>query len=354
VRTLARHVSELVAADGELLEQVMAASFDIWNDGLSRAAYRRFYAAQLKTAWGSSHLTRWALVDGAEVLASAKTYRFSATLEGRGIQIVGLGGVFTQPRHRGQGHARVLAGRLLDKAASEGADLALLFSEIGPEYYARLGFTTIATTDLTLLVTESTRHGAPATLVRGGEERDLAAIAEMGHVRAAPFRFHLDRDRDLVHYAVARKRLLAGFGPSGARIVQFFVAEEGASAVAYVVISVRTAPAASGSSGAERNELDRIADDAGGAEWMLEEAGDRDPSGARTGAILQALIARDPAARRPTIRGWLPAGFCPPQVRIADRRPSSEVMMIRPLSARGTPTSPLGEQEILYWHGDLF
>jgi predicted N-acetyltransferase YhbS len=345
VRTRARHMSDLVAAEGALLEQVIDASFDIWHEGLSRAAYPRFYAAQLKTAWGRDNLTRWALVDGTEVLASAKMYRFKGTLEGRDIEIVGLGAVFTQPRHRGRGHARVLAGRLLDRAASDGADLALLFSEIGPEYYARLGFTTIATTDLTLLVIESTRRGAPATLVRSGEERDLSVLAEMGRVRAAPFRFHLDRDRDLVYYAVARKRLLAGLGPPGARDVQFFIAEEGASAVAYVVISVRTASAAPA--------FRRTVEDAG-ADWILEEAGDRDPSGARVGAILQALIARDPAARRPTIRGWLPAGFRPPQVQIIDRQPSPEVMMMRPLTARGTPTSPLTDADVLYWHGDLF
>jgi hypothetical protein len=42
--------------------------------------------------------------------------------------------------------------------------------------------------------------------------------------------------------------------------------------------------------------------------------GDRDPSGARVGAILQALIAREPVQHRPTIRAWLPHGFVAPQV----------------------------------------
>src|SRR5204862_3890546 len=104
------------------------------------------------------------------------------------------------------------------------------------------------------------------------------------------FRFHLVRDRDLVHYAIAKKRLLAGLGPAGAREVQFFIAEEGASAVAYVVITAR-----------------RHGSDQGAAiDSLLEECGDRDPAGARVGAILQALIAREPAEIRPTITGWLP------------------------------------------------
>lgn len=327
-------MSELVPAEGALLEQVVDASFDIWHEGLSRVAYGRFYAAQLKTPWGAERLRRWALTDGAEVLASAKVYRFDATLDGRSIQVVGIGAVFTQPPHRGRGHARHLVERLLEREIADGADLALLFSEIGPEYYARLGFTTVPTTDLTLLVTESIQHGAPATLVRGGDDRDLADIAAMCRVGAAPYRFHLDRDRDLVHYAIAKKRLMAGLGPSGARQVQFFIAEEGASAVASVVIV--------------RSERE------GGVEWMLEEVADRDPTGARVGAILQVLIARDPAERRPTIRGWLPDGFCPPQVGIIGRQPSAEVMMIRPLTSRGTPATPLTAADVLYWHSDFF
>ena len=123
-------------------------------------------------------------------------------------------------------------------ASADGADLALLFSDIGPDYYARLGFEPIVTTDRQLRVTESMRYGAPMTMVRGGDDRDLRDIVAMGQTRAEPYRFHLTRDRDLVHFAIARKRLLAGLGPPGARTLHFFIAEEGASAVAYVVISV--------------------------------------------------------------------------------------------------------------------
>src|SRR5205807_2030800 len=100
--------------------------------------------------------------------------------------------------------------------------------------------------------------------------------------------------------------------------VHFFVAEEGASAVAYVVLSSR------------------------GDDWVLEEAGDRDPSGARVGAILQALIARQPAERRPTLRGRLPPMFLPAQLAVVERRPTADVMMVRPLAS--APLSPpLGE-----------
>ncbi len=152
----------------------------------------------------------------------------------------------------------------------------------------------------------------------------------MGQARAAPFRFHLNRDRDLVHFSIARKRLLAGFGAPNARQVQFFIAEEGASAAAYVLINAR----------------DGV--------WTLEECGDRDPTGTRVGAILQVLIARDPAERRPAITSWLPAGFLPPQVRVDEERPCAEVMMLKPLSTAGEAACGLADSQILYWRSDLF
>src|SRR5262249_9610969 len=158
---------------------------------------------------------------------SAKMYDFEATLDGRRIRVAGIGAVFTQPVHRGRGAARELLTRLLDRAAGGGCDLALLFSEIGPDYYARLGFEAIPTADLTLRGREDARRGAPATMVRAGDDRDLGDVVAMDAARAAPYRFHLDRDRDLVQFALAKRRLLAGLAPPGARALQFFVAEEG-------------------------------------------------------------------------------------------------------------------------------
>ena len=320
----------LVDADGPILDRILDDTYDTWHDGLTRPAYGRFYAAQAGLPWGRTYLRRVALVEGDELLASTKVYTLEAVLDGVPMKVAGLGAVFTSPSSRKRGAAKELIDQVLARAIAEGADLALLFSEIGPDYYAKLGFVAIPTADQQLRVTESTRYGAPMTMVRGGDDRDLADIASMCHTRAEPFRFHLTRDRDLIHFAIARKRLLAGFGPLGAREAHFFIAEEGASAVAYVVISVH------------------------GNAWAIEEAGDRDPNGARLGAILQALIAREPAEKRPSIKAWLPDGFLPPQVTIVGETPSAELMMIKPLSDRARAVAPLTQADVCYWHGDLF
>jgi len=326
-------MTDLVSAEGILLNQILDATHNLWHEGLSRHAYGRYFAAQLATSWGRAHLHRTALVDGDEVLASAKLYDLTGVSDRQTIRVAGLGAVFTQPAHRGRGAARELLTRMLDRAAAAGADVALLFSEIDPEYYARLGFQTVPTVDLGVRIAEDPRRGAPATMVRAGEERDLASVVAMDAARANPYRWRLTRDIDFVRYGLMKKRLLAGLGPVGARELHFFVAEEGASAVAYAVISV-----------ARGNP----------PQWTIECCGDRDPSGARLGAILQVLVARDPSAQRPKIRSWLPAGFHPPQAEIISRTPPRDVMMMKALSDAGRLAPPLMADDVAYWKGDVF
>jgi GNAT superfamily N-acetyltransferase len=322
-------VITVVPAEGAVLDRLLDATHAIWHEGLSRQAYGRYHAAQMRTAWGRDHQQWFALIDGSELLASAKRYRVAGILDQRPVRICGIGAVFTEPMHRGHGYARTLVERLHDEATHEGAEVGLLFSALDATWCDRNGFEKVPLSEVELGVAQSPRHGAPMTLVRGGEARDLAAIVAMGQVRAAPFRFHLDRDADFVQYAITKKRLLAGLGSPGARQVQFFIAEEGITAAAYVVLHVV------------------------GRTWTIEECGDRDPGGARVGAILQALIAREPVERRPSIRGCLPPGFVPPQITIVSAKSSLEVMRVRWLGA--TPVRPrLSSEDVLYWQSDVF
>jgi predicted GNAT family acetyltransferase len=321
-------VTAVIAAEGTVLEKVLDASGQTLRGGLTRQAYGRFCAALKKTPWGRRCQRRLASVEGSDVIASAEQYALSAVFEGRAVRVCGIGSVFTEMSHRGQGHARDLLETLLEEAAQAGTEMALLFLSPGSEDDAPADFQAIPLTDLTLHLAESPRHGAPMTMVRGGEERDLAAITAMGRVRASPFRFHLDRDAEFAQYAITRKRLLAGLGPPDARQLHFFIAEEGTTAAAYIVVSIA------------------------GSTWTIEECGDRDPSGARVGALLQALIAREPIERRPTILAWLPPHFLPPQVTIASAMPSKELIMVRSLDARAI-APPLATDDILYWHNDM-
>jgi hypothetical protein len=319
-------VAIIIPVEGTSLERILETAHSMSPEGLSRHAYAQLEAAQMRTAWGRRHQRRLALVEGGDVLASAKQYDLATVLDHQPVRVCGIAEICPRPAR--DGHARELVDRLLAQAARDGAALALVFSDPSDEQQLA-GFDVIRMTDAEIRVAEPSRRGAPMALIRGGEERDLAAIVAMGQVRASAFRFHLDRDVDFVHHAIMKKRLLAGLGTAGARQLHFFIAEEGITAAAYVVISIV------------------------GGMWTIEECGDRDPSGARVGAILQALIAREPVERRPTIRAWLPRGFVPPQVTIGSAKPSTAVMMVRSLGTMEVRPSLSGD-DVLYWRSDLF
>ena len=319
----------VVPATGAVLEQVLNDTFPLWNDGLSRENYAKNWAAQLKTPWGQSHLDRVALVDGPHVMCSAKRYDLSLRLDGRNRRVLGIGAVFTLPAHRGRGSARELLTRMLDTAVTEGQEFAMLFSEIAPAFYEQLDFVPMPLLEATLEV-DRKRGGAPAMLVRGGDDRDLPAIIELSAARSANARLALDRSEDFVRYGITKKRLLSGLSPMGRRNTEFLVVEEGHQAVAYLVST----------------EQD--------GRWMIEEAGDRDPSGARLGAMLQVMLARYPAERLPEIKCWWPQDLVPPQVKVAASSPTQEVLMIRPLRDRILPLPPLAAAEVVYWHADYF
>ena len=318
----------VVLADEPLIERVLDDTFPIWHEGLSREAYSKWSRGQLRTPWGREHLQRFVLVnDAGDPVASLKRYRLPVRVDGRDGWMCGVGAVMTVPEHRGGGHASRLVEEVLEQSRQEGALIAGLFSEVGTAFYERLGFSTVALDEVTVRVVR--RDGSPAMLVRFGDDRDLPAIAAMDAVRSADARLALRRDTPLVHYAIAKKRLFAGLSTPATRHLEFFVAEEGASAVAYVVLS--------------QNQYG----------WTLEEAGDRDPAGARLGGMLQVLLAREPSLQVPNIRAWWPRAFPPPpQLTLSNRSDPKDVFMVRPLAA-GIDVPP-GPDGVFWWRSDYF
>jgi GNAT superfamily N-acetyltransferase len=321
----------LVVAEGQVLEEILTATYPIWNEGLTRDAYARWNAAQLRTAWGKDHLRRFAVVDDrGRWVATAKRYLWQMRLDGIDGTLCGLGAVFTRPEERGRGYASMIIEKLIEQARGEGAAIAGLFSEIGERFYQQLDFKTVAIDEVDVQVDR--KAGAPAMLVRSGEDRDLPALSAMHAKRSAGVRFALRRDRSLIEYALAKKRLLAGLARGirarPDRQMEFFVAEEGASAVAYVVLTVTS----------------------GG--WTVEEAGDRDPAGARLGALFQVLLAREPSRPTPLIRAWWPPVMpVPPQLRLVNRIPARDIFMLRPIA---DVRIPLRAEDVFYWRSDYF
>jgi GNAT superfamily N-acetyltransferase len=318
---------DLVVAEGVLLDRILDSTFSLWHEGLTRPAYGRWNAAQARTPWGRDRLQRLALVDAAgRWLATVKRYRFDITVDGREGWMSGIGALFAAPDHRGRGYASALVERIVEEDRRRGALVAGLFSEIGPAFYERLGFRPVPLDEVTVRIAR--REGAPAVLVRTGNEGDLPAVSAMHDARARGAGFSLRRDPALVHFALSKKRLLAGLGPPGLRQLEFVVAEEGARAVAYAVFLVTARG------------------------WTLEDAGDRDPAASRLGAILQVLAAREPSASPLLARAWWPKALpTPPQLELTDYSTPDDVLMLRPLADISLPGSAA---DVFYWHIDHF
>lgn len=313
---------------------ILDQTFPIWHEGLSREAYGRWNSLQLRTPWGRERLQRVAWVDGDRLLASAKRYLFDAVLDGQTVSVLGIGAVQTPAVERGHGHAAALVAAMLARAAADGAAVAVLFSEIGAAYYERLGFCRVPRRTVSLAVIPG--QGAPATLVRAGEDTDLPHLEAL-HARSdGAARFFPVRTRDLIQHSVAKRRARSALAPLGTRTTEFFVSEEGHQAVSYVLVT--------------RGPSGNLGD---GPETMwLEACGDRDPSGARVGAMLQVLAARTPAETPPPFYAWLPEGWLPPQVRIVSEAPCAEVMMTASLDGRTRPL--FASRDVVWWHADTF
>jgi hypothetical protein len=316
----------LALAEGALLARVADVLPADARDGLSGAAFATLERALQKTTWAAAHRRRVAWMDGDVVLATAVRAGLDARLDDRPVRIGAIGAPWADPTMDAAAHAAGLLAALIEAEREDGADLVVLTTSGDRTWAVPDGFEQIPTTDVEVRVVESTRYGAPMTLVRGGEDRDLAAIVAMGDVRARRSRFYLVRDADFVKHALTRRRLLAGLAPPGQREMRFLIAEEGITAAAYVVLT------------------------AAAGQWTIEECGDRDPSGARVGALLQATIAREPVEQRPVIRGWLPPAFAPPQLTLVPAPGAPAVVFARGLSA---PLPPLTADQVLYWLNDL-
>lgn len=314
--------------DPDLREQVLDQTFPLWNDGLTRRAYGQWNLAQTRTRWGGAHLQRVGLVEDGRVIASAKRYLLDARLSGAPVKVLGIGAVFTPEDLRGRGLAEALIDAMVADGEARGCTLALLFSEIGPTYYQRLGFDVWQRPEVVIDVPR-TRRGAPATLFRSLEPADLPGLSEISNRYGDEAGFSLFRSPEYLEFNLVRRRLRAGLGPVGLRQVEAFVSEEGHKPVSYIIVS------------------------RGPEGVRLEECGDRDPRASRVGAMLEALVEREPSLEDRQLRGWLPPGFHPPQLRLEPAGPAPEIMMVRGI---GRSAGPLPEpvSGLIFWAGDTF
>jgi predicted N-acetyltransferase YhbS len=277
----------------------------LWGGDRSPAEHVAHTRRQLAAA-GPELLRYVGLVDErGRVMASIK--RFSLLLRegaGEARRAVGIGAVFTPPEARGRGLATELLGAVMAEARDLGYAAALLYSDIAPDIYERLGFVGLPARDWT---------------VDAGDLPPVARALEVRRARAG------DEPRLLAWYEEAWRRDHPSFlRPARTPAIwRFFCSRNRVRGVWIVRRRGRDAGYVIAGPDDPRRDLPDPREPR--LLWFDEAAAPGVPA-ERLWATVHVLAARSRATR---VRGWLgPAGAPPGAGRMA--RPSS-FPMIAPL-----------------------
>ena len=112
-------------------EHCLAFGYDAWGAGLSVAEFVTSYETNKNHLRGTRYLME---LPGGEPVANLNTIRFA-----RGL--VGLASLSVNPAYRGQGYGSTVVRAVMELLRSEDPSIRfMLFSEVKPTMYERLGF----------------------------------------------------------------------------------------------------------------------------------------------------------------------------------------------------------------------
>ena len=198
----------IVVADGPLLDQILGLTFEIWNEGLTDVPTRSGMPRNCGRRGGASTFN-----DLPWSMTPASCWRRRSATAIACVSTAGLDGwpaLARCSRHRcseARDTRRSSSSGLLEIERSEGALLAGLFSEIGPAFYERLGFTPIPIDEVTVRV-EAARRCASDTRARRRRTRSACDRSDAsGPVGGRPIRAQprpVDDPLRAVEEAIAR------------------------------------------------------------------------------------------------------------------------------------------------------
>ena len=201
----------------------------IWGGGLNPERFISFQRrlADSREAGQRYHLL--GLFDGERILSAMKSYDLSGSYAGAPLRVFGIGAVFTPPALRRRGHARRMLELALAEHRSRGFDAAVLFSDIGAEYYERLGFRALESVECTADPDELPRGGAAHPVATGDEEILVRVFAR---ARTGDGELALARDGWVLSFQLRRLRELAKARGLGEPEWGIHIARDGGEAAA--------------------------------------------------------------------------------------------------------------------------
>lgn len=195
-----------------------------WGSGLSAAQFLAREVRLRAHPWARGAMRTWLWTGPAgEVLASCETFEVASEVGGTRGRTWVVASVFVEPSLRRRGHSAAMLAALLERLRVEPlAQAVVLFSEVGTDLYARLGFFAVPSFDTWFEPGGAAPTGVTWLHAPLAAPPAPAAAAQVLHVPvdAGQVGWHLERER---FYAEALGR--AALPAHGARL--------GASSIAW-------------------------------------------------------------------------------------------------------------------------
>ncbi len=277
-----------VTPTAEQIRSVLRESHALWGAGLSVADYVGMWEEMAESRWGRAWYSWRALVDDqGSVLSSLKLYRPALRLGEAKGRAAAIGAVFTPRALRRRGHAAELIRAVLDEAVERGDRSALLFTDIGTEYYRALGFTPLPCEDAVGTLAGAATRAPRGVTFRAMTVDDIDAVASAYDASCAGRPIAFLRDRDHWEFLLLRAATFFRRLDHSDLERRFMIAMESSRPIGYLVAVF------------------------GPGEWNLREAEAFDHDPGTLARILAAGAADASAAQATTVWGWIPRAVWP-------------------------------------------
>lgn len=283
--------------------EVLPLTAPLWAGRRSFDVYVAQTLEIARSAYGKRNYRTVGLYDGDRLVSSFKRYERTLHLGEQELRAIGFGAVFTPAAFRGRGYASVMLATELDRARSDGVEVAYLFSDIRPQFYAPFGFSALASRNFTLRASAlEARRVQPRRLDAQDWSGIRRCFAHTNQRRSAGF----IRDR-------------SAWGWIGLRVRQDSEHSEGHP---HHLVLRRNGVVCAYVLGARVPERDA---------YVLDEYGFADDEWAETIGALVRAAAGD--LRR--ITGWVPPDHCAELPKGTTRRRARSTLMLAPLGGAG-------------------
>ena len=218
------------------LEFLTALWHRTWYAGMRPEAHHTYRMRVLTSPWARRCCQVLVLEENGAPRAGMIVLTLSMRLRGKKRKVAGIAAVVTDPEHRGRG----LAARLVTighrRLADAGHQAALLFTEIGTAYYAKLGYVTWPLANRTLALPDTARTPDGLTS-RAANERDVPAMRRLLNGSQKGFTLGISRPADYVRHLlnreIWREEMSGSKWPDMQFVTARWIAERGGEPVAY-------------------------------------------------------------------------------------------------------------------------